>query len=131
MKPTNNNYNILIVDNSSMIVERLCGLLRELGNVKAVSKAYSYEEALETLSAGNFDLVLLDTQLQDKSGFELLAYIKSNFPEVKTIMFTNQTSCFYQEKGERIGTDHFIDKSSEFEKVIEIIQDYSPGYELN
>lgn len=131
MKLQNNDYKILIVDSSIMIVERLCGLLNELGNFNIVSKAYTYGEALERLSADKFDLVLLDTQLQGKSGFELLSFIKSNFPNTKTIMLTNQTSAFYKDKGERIGTDHFIDKSSEFEKVVEIIKDYSVGYQMN
>ncbi|MFT3909172.1 MAG: response regulator [Ferruginibacter sp.] len=131
MKSQNNDYKILIVDSSLMIVEKLCGLLTELGSFNTVSKAYSYAEALEKLSANEFDLVLLDTQLQGKSGFELLSFIKNNFPETKTIMFTNQTSAFYKDKSERIGTDHFIDKSSEFEKVVEIIKDYSVGYQMN
>ena len=114
-----------------MIVEKLCGLLTELGSFNTVSKAYNYSEALEKLSTDKFDIVLLDTQLQGKNGFELLSFIKSNFPETKTIMLTNQTSAFYRDKSERIGTDHFIDKSSEFEKVVEIIKDYSVGYQMN
>lgn len=131
MKLQNSDYKILIVDSSLMIVDRLYGLLEELGSFNTVSKAYTYADALEKLSANKYDLVLLDTQLQGKSGFELLSFIKSNFPTTKTIMLTNQTSDFYRDKGERIGTDHFIDKSSEFEKVIEIIKDYSVGYQMN
>lgn len=131
MKLHNSSYNVLIVDSSLMIVDRLCGLLTELGNINTVSKAYTYGEALDKLADNKFDLVLLDTQLHGKSGFELLSFIKSNFPETKTIMLTNQTSDFYRDKGQRIGTDHFIDKSSEFEKVVEIIKDYSVGYQMN
>lgn len=131
MKLQNSNYKILIVDSSLMIVDRLYGLLTELGSFNTVSKAYNYGDALDKLSTERFDIVLLDTQLQGKSGFELLSFIKGNFPETKTIMLTNQTSTFYRNKGERIGTDHFIDKSSEFEKVVEIIKDYALGYQMN
>ena len=131
MKFQNNDYKILIVDSSLMIVDRLQGLLTELGNMNTVSKAFTYAEALEKLGNEKFDIVLLDTQLPGKDGFELLSFIKGNFPETKTIMLTNQTSTFYRNKGVRIGTDHFIDKSSEFEKVVEIIKDYSVGYQMN
>lgn len=131
MKLQNNDYKILIVDSSLMIVDRLYGLLMELGSFNTVSKAYTYTDALEKLSRDKFDIVLLDTQLQGKNGFELLSFIKENFPETKTITLTNQTSAFYRNECERIGTDHFIDKSGEFEKVVEIIKDYALGYQMN
>ena len=96
-----------------------------------VSTAYTYSEALEKLSAEKYDVVVLDTQLQGKNGFELLSFIKINYPELKTIMLTNQFSNFYRNKSERMGADYFIDKSSDFEKVIEIIKEYSVGYQMN
>ncbi len=131
MKLQNNSYKILIVDSSLMIVQRLNSMLTETECSNCVSSANSYSEALEKLSADKYDIVLLDTQLQGKNGFELLSFIKTNYPETKTIMVTNQTSDFYRSKGQRIGVDHFVDKSSEFEKVIEIIKEYSVGYIAN
>ncbi len=128
MKLQNNNYKILIVDSSLMIVQRLNSMLTEMDCSNRISSANSYNEALEKLSTDKYDIVLLDTQLQGKNGFELLSFIKTTYPEIKTIMVTNQTSNFYKSKGERLGANHFIDKSSEFDKVIEIIKDYSVGY---
>ena len=127
----NNDYKILIVDSSSMIVDRLNNLLIEMTCTNCVSTAYTYGEALEKLSADEYDVVLLDTQLPGKNGFELLSFIKENYPRTKTIMITNQTSNLYRNKAAKIGTDHFIDKSGEFEKVIEIIKEYSVGYQMN
>ena len=114
-----------------MIAERLNSLLKEMTCSNCVSSANSYGEAIEKLSANRYDVVLLDTQLQGKNGFELLSFIKTNYPGVKTIMVTNQTSDFYKSKGQRIGVDHFVDKSGEFEKVVEIIREYSIGYQMN
>lgn len=131
MNSYNRNYKILIVDSSSMIVDRLNYLLTEMNCLNCVSAAHSYNEALDKLVHNNFDVVLLDTQIPGKSGFELLSYIKTNHPVTKTIMVTNQTSNYYRDKGQRIGTDHFIDKSGEFEKLVEIIKEYSVGYQMN
>lgn len=114
-----------------MIVERVNVLITELCSSYTISKAYTYTEALEKLSSEKFDFVVLDTQLQGKSGFELLSFIKSNYPKTKTIMLTNQVSEFYRNKSEQIGTDHFIDKSGEFEKIVAIIKEYSPAYQVN
>jgi DNA-binding NarL/FixJ family response regulator len=117
MKLQNTDYKILIVDSSLMIAERLNSLLKEMTCNNCVSSANSYSEAIEKLSVNKYDIVLLDTQLQGKNGFELLSFIKTNYPGIKTIMITNQTSDFYKTKGQRIGVDHFVDKSGEFEKV--------------
>ena len=131
MRLQNNNYRVLIVDGSLMIVDRLNTLLKELSCDNCVCSAGSYGEAIERLSSDKFNIVLLDTQLPGKNGFELLSFIKGNYPATKTIMFTNQVSDYYRTKGEKIGTDHFFDKTSEFEKVVEIIKEYSLGYQMN
>ena len=125
------DYKILVVDSSALVVERLNGLLKEMNCIDCVTAANTYGEALEKLSADKCDFVLLDTRLPGKNGFELLSYIKRNYPDIKTIMLTNQTSDFYRNKGQKIGADHFIDKSSEFDKVTEIIKNYSLGYQMN
>lgn len=130
MNNAKNNYKILIVDSSRLIVDRINVLLGEM-QFSEITMAFSYGEALEKLTADKFDVVVLDTQLPGKNGFELLAFIKSNFPNTKTIMLTNQTSDVYRAKGAQMGTDHFIDKSSEFEKVVVIIKEYSTTYQMN
>lgn len=131
MNLPNNNYRILVVDSSLIVAERLNALLKDLECVQLVSRAYSYKQALELLARETYEVVLLDSQLPDQSGFDLLAFIKKNYPEVKTIMLTNQSSVLYRNKGLQMGTDHFIDKSSEFESVAQIINNYAVGYQMN
>lgn len=125
------DYKILVVDSSLIVIERLNSLLKELKCVSVVSTAYTYEEAIDSMNTNEFDVVLFDTKLRSRSGFELLTFIKENHSATKTIMLTNQVSTFYRNKGEKMGTDHFIDKSSEFEKVAQIINNYSTAFEMN
>ncbi len=125
------NYKILVVDSSMIVAERINQMLTELECIEKVFKAFNYSQALDILSKQNFDIVLLDTQLPGKNGFELLSFIKRSYPETKTIILTNQSGNFYRSKGEKIGSDHFIDKSSEFEKILQIINSYSEGFQMN
>lgn len=131
MKPNLQGCKILIVDNSLMIVQRLNVLLTEINCVNNISTAYTFEEARDKLSKNTFDVVLLDTQLPDKNGFELLSFIKQNYPGTKTVLITNQASEVYRNLGKSMGADQFIDKSGEFEKLGEIIKEYAFGYEVN
>ncbi len=125
------NYSILIVDPSQIVADRIQQMLEELDCVEMVLKVFSGSEALAIMKKQPIDIVLLDTQLPGTDGFELLSSIKQSYPETKTIVLTNQSGNYYRHKGEKIGSDHFIDKSNEFEKIIQIINNYSLDLQMN
>ena len=87
---------ILIVDDSSLIVEKLSEILRDVDSIEVVSKAASYSEAVELLAANPTDIAFLDIKLPGKNGIELLKFIKANYPGIKVIMLTNQVSEHYR-----------------------------------
>jgi DNA-binding NarL/FixJ family response regulator len=116
-----NGYRILIVDDSIIIIERISEILNELDCVNSVNQAINYNEAETLLAKNEFDVALLDINLPGKNGIELLAYIKENYPGIKTIMLTNQSNDYYRNLCEKIGTNYFIDKSSEFERLPQLI----------
>ena len=74
--------NILVVEDDSHISGMLCRLLQQKGYTPTA--AYSGTEALLTLPAGNFSLILLDLMLPGKTGEEVLAEIRatSNIPVI-------------------------------------------------
>lgn len=115
---------VLIVDHALLVVSRVSEIISELDCVASVSVATTYEEAVKKIALLQPDIVLLDIYLKDKSGLELLEFIKRNHPAIKAIMLTNQSSDNYKNLCEKIGSDHFIDKSSEFENITGIIESY-------
>lgn len=112
---------VLIVDDSNIIVERLSAIITELDCVSSVLISNTFSEAVDLLNAEIPDVVLLDIQLPDKNGIELLAFVKSSHPAIKTIIVTNRASDYYKNLCEEMGADSFIDKSTEFEKIPAII----------
>ena len=112
---------VLIVDDSNIIVERLSAIIAELVCVGPVLISNTYSEAVNLINIELPDVILLDIQLPDKSGIELLSFVKSNHPAIKTIIVTNRASDYYKSLCEEMGSDSFIDKSTEFEKIPEII----------
>ena len=72
---------ILVIDDESEIRESLEQLL-ELEGYKADSAATG-EEGLRRIENGLFDLVLLDINLPDRNGLDLLQQIKRDSPEVR------------------------------------------------
>jgi DNA-binding NarL/FixJ family response regulator len=122
----NNYLKILIVDDAALVVSRLFEILSELDCIEMLYKANSYNQATEAIKKNLPDLVLLDIQLPGKNGIELLRFIKKNYPDIITVMLTNRVSDYYKELCESMGANHFIDKSSEFEKIPSIIESYMP-----
>jgi putative nucleotidyltransferase with HDIG domain len=77
---------ILIVDDEAPIRALLGEHLQQVGY--RVTLAPNGAEALETLSKGDFDLVLTDVRMPGMNGLELLAEITQNHPAVGVLMLT-------------------------------------------
>lgn len=117
----NKKRSVLIVDDVPQILDRLENLLKEAETVHSVAKATSFSEALLLLNENIFDIVLLDIHLTDKNGIELLGFIKKRFPPVSVLMLTNQTGRHYRKLCMELGATYFIDKSKEFERIPDLI----------
>jgi DNA-binding NarL/FixJ family response regulator len=108
---------VLIVDDSEQIRERLVALLAESPQIRIVGQAGSGHEALDALQRLQPDTVILDIRLPDSSGIEVLKMIKARHPEIVVIMLTNFDYAQYRQQCRRLGADYFLNKTLEFEKI--------------
>lgn len=113
---------VLIVDDSNIVVERLSVIIAEMSSVAPVLISNSFNEAVEIIKVELPDVMLLDIQLPGKNGIELLGFVKSNYPEIKIIIVTNRVSAYYRNMCQEMGANSFIDKSTEFERIPEVIE---------
>lgn len=120
-EPEQSKVNILIIDNSFLIIERLINILIGISAVKEIFKATDFAEAVDILKEKTPHVVLLDIQLPGKNGLELLKYIVKSYPEIKVIILTNHVSVYYQRLCEKLGAGFFIDKSKDFDRIPEIV----------
>ena len=73
------NKKVLIVEDEPLIAKDLSFILEDLG-LRGIELAMSYEDAIESLSKGEFDLILLDVNLSsDKDGIDLAHEINRNY----------------------------------------------------
>lgn len=111
------NIDILLIEDSLAVQRTLDEWIRdEIPN--AINRfALNCEEALLRLFEKAPDLVILELSLPDGSGMDLLRTIRRQFPEVKTIIFTNTTEEHYRKNCSLLGVDHFLDKTFDFSKL--------------
>ena len=107
----------MIVDNSSLIIERLISILSEVKIVQKIFTATDYSGAVKMLSGNETNIVLLDIHLPGKNGIELLKFIVRHYPGTKVVMLTNLVSEYYQKLCKKIGSVRFIDKSKDFDLI--------------
>jgi DNA-binding NarL/FixJ family response regulator len=106
---------VLIVDDSILIIERMIPLLEEIENISFVVHAATYKEGLEVLSRLTPDMVLLDINLPDKSGIELLRVIQERHLEIAVLMISNNADQYYRNICKKLGAQYFLDKSTDID----------------
>ncbi|MFI5193450.1 MAG: response regulator [Chitinophagales bacterium] len=111
---------VLLVDDSPLIVERLMSMLQDL-KIQSLFCCGTVFEAKQFLNHLIPDILVLDINLGDGSGIDLLEMAKIKRPETLVIMLTNQSGTYYRKLCKTLGADYFLDKSTDFEMVPEII----------
>ena len=113
---------LLIVDDSEIVRERLKALLSEVPMVETISQAKDPQEARGLMGKLNPDVVLVDIQMPGGGGINLLHEIKKGLKPPLLIVLTNQSYPQYRRKCMESGADFFFDKSTEFDKVAEVLK---------
>lgn len=113
--------NVVIVDDSELVRERVSKRISELPGIFVTGVAGNSIEAREIVKVQQPDVVILDIKMPGESGIELLRKIKEDYPHIKVIMLTNYPFLQYRSKCYENGADYFLDKSNEFDKVVEIL----------
>lgn len=112
---------ILIVEDKIPTLQFIENIVRGSRPEIIIELATTLDDALTKYKEFNPDFVLLDIRMAKRSGFELLKFIRKEPSKTKVIMVTNYNSEFYKNKSFKLGADYFVDKSKEFDKIPEII----------
>jgi YesN/AraC family two-component response regulator len=115
---------VLIADDSAAIRDSLSSLISRLPDVEIVGLARTGVEAYELIQSLNPDVVTLDIRMPEMSGINVLEAIKKKQLETTIIVLTGLAEIEYRRKCTELGAKFFFNKSTEFEKVIEVLSDY-------
>ena len=114
--------NVFVVENAPEIRSRLIKMLRTVAGINVVGEADSVNKAIEGVLGSAADTLLLDLQLKDGSGLDVLARVKTARPALRAIVLTNLVSPQYREASLSAGAECCLDKSREFGLVPEILR---------
>jgi DNA-binding NarL/FixJ family response regulator len=112
---------VLVVDDSSLVRKRLAGLMAEAAAVESVAEAASAADALLAVPAFRPDVVILDLQMPEGSGLDVLRTLRGYKPAPIVVVLTNHTGDHYRRACREGGADFFFDKSTDLERVLEVV----------
>jgi DNA-binding NarL/FixJ family response regulator len=112
---------IFLVEDSALLRARLTDLLGAIPGAQVVGAAGQAGVAIREILALKPDVVLLDINLAQGSGFDVLRAVCRQAPEIDVCMLSNFSADPYRQLAERLGAREFFDKSREIERVREFL----------
>ena len=107
---------IMLVDDEEGFLSTTKNVLERKGI--NVTTATSGSEALEKLTQGNIDVVILDVKMPGMDGVSSLKAIKSRYPSVEVIMLTGHGTMESALDGLRSGASDYLTKPVEIDELI-------------
>ena len=114
---------VLLVDDHPLILSALQGVIKGLGDDVTVLGAGSAKAARQALADdADFDLVLLDLQLGDADGFELLAEFRAQHPALPVVVVSASDRAADVIRSIDAGAMGFVPKRSSNDQLFEALR---------
>lgn len=114
----------MLVDDHVLMREGIKQLLELDGSIEVIAQANNGEECLSILEKAKPQVLLLDINMPEKNGIEVLKEIKGRKLDIKVLILTVHNEVEYLLKAVDIGVDGYILKdseSSELKKAINVV----------
>jgi two-component system response regulator PilR (NtrC family) len=106
---------LLIIDDEKGIIDLLSVVFRNEGY--AVKTAHSVAKALELIEEHDFDLIITDIKLPEKSGMDILKFVREKKPEVPVLMITAYGTVKQAVEAFKMGAIDYVMKPFDIEEL--------------
>ena len=114
-------FDIVLIDDHSLVLEGLKTLLRDIAGVNSVCTVTNGTELLSLIKSRIFHIYITDLELPDIDGFELMHSIKENNPQAKVIVCTMHEEIWIVNKLRHPDINAVVFKSSGTEALREAV----------
>lgn len=118
---------VLLVDDHALILQGIKFIVDSMPEIGEVCTASSAAEAITLIKNKSFYVCLLDIELPDLSGFELLEIIRDKCPDSRIIVNTMHEETWIVKKLLQIGVDGVILKSADTDEIKKALESVLKG----
>lgn len=115
---------VLLVEDSALLRNVIGESLADYKEIVIADSAATQTKAIALLKSQQFDMLLVDVELAQGNGFEVIRYTQSveyPFEPPVLIMLTNHAYPYYRLMAKQLGVNYFFDKSMDFDLAIDTI----------
>lgn len=112
---------ILIVDDAAVVRDRLKQLLAGIQGAEIIAESGQSERGTALVRKLKPDVVVIDVQLRNGRGIELVQKMRRIRTAPRIIVLTNDSYPEIRNRCLAAGADYFFDKSTEYEDMVELL----------
>ena len=116
--------NVFVAEDAPQVRSRLVAMVQRVPGAIVSGEAGTVRETIEAVLHSHVGALLLDLQLKDGSGFEVLFTVKRERPAVRIIVLTNDATAQHRRASRAAGADAFLDKSQDFGLVPQLLREW-------
>lgn len=112
---------IYVVEDSQPVRDRIREMVREISDAEIIGEADGEADAVAGITKTKPKLVIVDINLREGTGFEVVRQIKASAPDTVVAVVTNFGTAQFREKCAILGADYFFDKTKSYKSLVELI----------
>lgn len=118
---------VVICDDHAVVRRGLRQILTESGRCEVVAEVSSYRELRQALPRGANLVLLLDIEMPEKNGMEVLETVRKDFPKIAVLMLSMYPEDQYAVRALRTGAMGYLNKNSAPEKLLDAVTQIAAG----
>ena len=120
--------NLLIAEDQSMLRDAMATLLSMQDSVESVLQAKNGKEAIDLISTNDIDVAILDVEMPEATGLDVLEYIRSNNIDCKVVIVTTFKRMGYFERAIKNNVDAYVLKDRSIDELMKTISNVLAGH---
>lgn len=118
---------VAICDDHKIVREGFREMMGQLTDIAITAEAGNGREALNIARTGQCDVMLLDINMPEQNGIDILRTIKQGQPAFPVLMLSGCSARQYAANALKIGADGYLDKYCEPEEMARAIRSVACG----
>ena len=118
---------IVIVDDHALIIEGLQKIIRSISDMSVVGEARNAKQAFEIIKEKNCDVLILDMNLPDRNGLDVLKHVRSIHPDISVLILSMYPEERFAVRALKAGASGYITKERAADELIQAIRKVVSG----
>ena len=119
---------LLIAEDQSMLRDAMATLLSMEDSVESILQAKDGKEAINLISTSDIDVAILDVEMPEATGLDVLEYIRSNNIHCKVVIVTTFKRMGYFERAIKNNVDAYVLKDRSIDELMKTINNVLAGH---